>query len=213
MAGRSIVAGIDVGGPRKGFHGVALDGMKVIGKVRSASAGAIAAWCGEMDARVVAIDAPCAWSLDGKPRSAELAVMRLRISCFSTPAEQVARAHPKNYYGWMIAGLELYAALAPRYALARRAVLPKTARVCFEAFPQAIACRLAGENVSARMKNSVRRGLLRQNGIDDRALANIDEVDAAMCALMARIAVDGNAEALGSARDGLIFLPRARLHP
>jgi predicted nuclease with RNAse H fold len=206
-----IVVGVDVGGARKGFHAVALSGRSIRGKTRSSDARVIADWCRGVDARVVAIDAPCGWSLDGRPRSAELALMRSGISCFSTPTQEAALAHPENYYGWMIAGLELYAALAPRYSLARRAAISPRSRACFEAFPQAIACGLAGAAVSAKKKNPVRRSLLRKAGIDESALSNIDEVDAAMCALMARLALEGNADTFGLASDGLIFVPREPL--
>jgi hypothetical protein len=56
-----IVAGIDVGGPRKGFHAVALSGETYLGKFESSHAAEVAAWCRQIGACVVAIDASSKW--------------------------------------------------------------------------------------------------------------------------------------------------------
>jgi predicted nuclease with RNAse H fold len=201
------VAGVDVGGTRKGFHAVALHGHAFFAKMRSTSPHEIAAWCRSVGARVIAVDAPCRWRVDGA-RSGERALMRSRIHCFSTPTEAAARAHPKDYFGWMLAGAALYEALRRDYELLESHVLPAGRPVCFETFPQAIACRLAGRVVPAREKHAMRRALLREAGVDTSRLGNIDEIDAALCALMGELALAGRFEALGEARDGLIVLPR-----
>lgn len=210
--GRSsiTVAGIDVGGARKGFHAVALAGHAVKAKINSTSPRDVAEWCRAHDARVVAVDAPCGWRRRGRPRAAESALMREGIHCFFTPTAREARSHPTNYFGWMLAGFELYDALRPVYQLLRSAELPANRAVCFEAFPQAIACRLSGCVVSAREKKTVRRALLEQAGLETAGLRNIDEIDAAVCALMAQLALDGRAEMLGDPADGLIVVPRRR---
>jgi predicted nuclease with RNAse H fold len=205
-----VVAGIDVGGPRKGFHAVAVSGTAFRGKIDTGSAAEVAGWCREVGALVVAVDAPCAWSASGRARASERELMREGISCFSTPTASAAQAHPRNYFGWMLAGARLYEVLRSTYPLLESAGLASNQAACFETFPQAIACRLSGCLVSAREKNATRRGLLRRAGFDASWLANIDEVDAALCALMAQLAVRGEVDALGDAAEGFIFVPRRR---
>lgn len=97
-----IAAGVDVGGLRKGFHAVALEGSVVLGTHSSRNTSEIADWCRQAGATVVGVDAPCRWSVDQSPRDAERALMAQRIFCFSTPTEIRARSHPKDFYGWMI---------------------------------------------------------------------------------------------------------------
>ena len=69
----TIVVGIDVGGPRKGFHAVALRDGVYLDKFASPDPLALAAWCIQVGARAVAIDAPCRWSRTGRARPAERA--------------------------------------------------------------------------------------------------------------------------------------------
>jgi hypothetical protein len=71
----------------------------------------------------------------------------------------MARTHPKNNYGWMLAGAELFSLLKAHYHLFDGQSVDSTP-VCFETFPQAVACALAGEIVSAKRKSSVRRKAL-----------------------------------------------------
>ena len=60
--------GIDVGGSRKGFHAVALRGGAYAGQLASRDVEQLSHWCrAEMEATVIAIDAPCRWSADGAP--------------------------------------------------------------------------------------------------------------------------------------------------
>lgn len=106
----------------------------------------------------------------------------------------------------MIAGAELYAALAdsfPLYDSGARRVF-----VAIETFPQAVACALAGEIVSAKRKNEVRRELLRLSGISPSGLANIDEIDAALCALAADRFARNEFKSYGDAESGLIIVPK-----
>jgi hypothetical protein len=66
---------------------------------------------------------------------------------------------------------------------------------------------LAGEIVSAREKTRVRRALLIQAGINERALFGIDEVDAALCALAAQAFVQRSFHAYGDSDGGFIIVP------
>ena len=85
-----------------------------------------------------------------------------------------------------------------------------TGPVCCEAFPQAVACALAGRVVSARGKGVVRRALLREVGIDTAALANVDWVDATLCALAAQALLAGRFKTYGDVGEGFIVVPAWR---
>ena len=205
--GTNLYAGIDVGGPTKGFHAVALSSVGVVAKLRSTSADEIATWCAQQDAAVVAIDAPCRWRLPGQPaRAAERQLAAGRISSFSTPTEEQGQSH--SFYTWMLAGHRLYAALADRYPVYDGS---HGFTGAIETFPQAVACALAGEIVSAKAKLSVRTELLRRAGVDPARLQGIDEVDAALCALTARCFASGEFRAYGDALGGFIVVPSVAL--
>ena len=63
-----VVVGIDVGGPKKGFHAVALNGRRYLDKYASLDAKAITKWCSEIGAKAIGIDAPCRWGTKGKAK-------------------------------------------------------------------------------------------------------------------------------------------------
>jgi hypothetical protein len=58
VTGPATVIGVDVGGPAKGFHAVALSGQRVVGQTASRNPEGISDWCREKGAVVVAVDAP-----------------------------------------------------------------------------------------------------------------------------------------------------------
>lgn len=207
------VIGIDVGAARKGYHAVALGARGALTLFQSSSADDMAAWCRVMNAQVVAIDAPCKWRGEGaEARTAERALAADRISCFSTPTLAKARGH--TFYTWMFAGQELYTALAPDVPLYRGGK-PSKARVCFETYPQAIACAFAGSRVSAEAKTKmeIRRALLARAGVDPTRFTCIDEIDAALCALTARRFAQNDFRAYGDAATGFIVVPMESLPP
>lgn len=202
-----IVAGIDVGGARKGFHAVALRAGKYWHKFVSAEAESVAAWCRQVEARVIGIDAPCKWSPTGRAREAERALMRQKIWCFSTPTKEAATKHRTNHFGWMLAGEQLYAALAATHRLLQ-GEQDGAHPTMFETFPHASTCTLLGQVVSARQKREMRLRVLRKQGIDVGELTNIDLIDAAICALTARFVSLGAMEQFGDDAGGYIVLPR-----
>lgn len=202
-----VVAGIDVGGTRKGFHGVALQKGIFLEAFSSRDARKMAGWCRGISARQIGIDAPCRWSLNGRARSAERELGAAGVSCFATPSREAAQNHPGNYYGWMLNGAELFRLLEKTHPLFDGTARSARGRVCFETFPQAIACVLAGKTVSAKEKQTVRRTLLSRAGIDPQPLLNIDLVDAALCALAAHCLARGTFHAYGEATSGLIVVP------
>lgn len=137
-------------------------------------------------------------------RPAERDLALRRIHCFATPGREMAESHP--FYAWMSNGMSLYQSLSAVYPLFDGSS-PADAKVCFETFPQAIACTLAGKPLSARNKRVDRRGLLAGLGIDAGALGSLDFIDAALCAVTARRYLLGDYQRLGDPEEGYILLP------
>ena len=200
------VVGVDVGGPRKGFHAVALTGKVFTPRAFSDPADG-AAWCRETAAAAVGVDAPCGWSASGSSRRAEreLRIQDERIHCFNTPTEDGARANEKNFYGWVFNGMTLYDELRKHYALFNGD--GSAGPLCFETFPQAIACALAGRKVPAKHKATVRRNILSDLGYDHSPLTNLDFIDAALCAVAAAWFCRGSFMSFGNSGEGMIVVP------
>ncbi|WP_254216887.1 DUF429 domain-containing protein [Synechococcus sp. CCY 9618] len=200
--------GIDVGGPLKGFHAVALRDGAYAGQLASREARELAHWCRcVVQARVIAIDAPCRWSVDGRARPCERELRRQGIVCFASPTREAAVAHPSDYYGWMLRGEALYQALEPTHPLAAAPPLAGQ-HCCFETFPHAITWHLRGGNAQAARKRTQRRELLRLAGIDLAPLTSIDQIDAALCALAAHhAAIGGECVTYGEPQTGWIVVP------
>ena len=202
------VVGIDVGGRRKGFHAVALRAGCYADQFASPDAEEIGHWCRQViGARVIAIDAPCRWSPDGRPRPCERQLMAKGIRCFASPSRSKALGHPTNYYGWMLQGEALFQDLEPSHPLLT--ALPITGPSCFETFPHAITWHLRGGHATAVNKRAQRSELLEQAGIDLASLTSIDRIDAALCALAAHHAAGGEAcQTYGEAASGWIVVPQ-----
>ena len=204
------MVGIDVGGPRKGFHAVALRDGVYRDQFASLDPLALAAWCIQVGARTVAIDAPCRWSRTGRARPAERALAAEGIHAFATPSLDAAEG--RDFYRWMLNGAALYRVIEAHFRLFD-GVNAATGPVCCETFPQAVACALAGRVVSARGKGVVRRALLREVGIATVPLATIDLVDAALCALAAQALLAGRVKTYGDVGEGLIVVPACKPFP
>lgn len=201
--------GIDVGGMRKGFHAVAIIGGDYSSHIATKDVQELAHWCrATMRARVIAVDAPCRWSKDGRARPAERQLMERRIWCFSTPTRQRALDHPRNHFGWMLQGEALFQALEPTHTLCRKLPMPDGKNTCFETFPHAIAWHLSQGRTTASRKREERKQLLKCAGIDTTRFTNIDLVDAALCALVAyRAATGAPCISYGEPETGLILVP------
>lgn len=211
-SGGSTVIGIDVGGSRKGFHAVALTGGAYADQRHSRSAAELVHWCRSVvGASVIAIDAPCRWSVDGRARPCERQLNARGIRCFASPSREAALSHPTNYFGWMLQGEALYRELEVSHPLLSG--LPPTGvapsgPVCFETFPHAITWQLRGGQASAADKRNQRRALLLQAGLDPTPFTSIDLIDAALCALAAdRLACGGACVSFGEESTGLIVVP------
>ncbi len=195
--------GIDVGGARKGFHAVLVCDGRILGKKAERDPDAMATWCLENEASVVAVDAPCRWSVAGKSREAERELNRQRLHCYYTPTR--AGALNRSFYQWVFNGEKLYRALGCRYPLFSGP--HGGGRVCFETFPHAVVCALEGRVVPARPKNITRRTVLQRRGFDVSMLSCIDFVDAALCALAAEAFHKNNFKVYGDSAEGLIVVP------
>ena len=205
-----IVAGVDVGGTKKGFHAIALEDDAYLAQCSSTSAAEVAAWCQQIGAVCVGVDAPCQWSTGGA-RACERALAQDRISSFITPTRANAEQNTTGFYGWMFNGEKSFAALSAHYVLFNGTFGGLCRPLCFETFPQAIAGRLAGKSVSAKQKGRVRRELLQRAGLDIGALTNIDKVDAALCALAAHRFLLGDFKPYGESATGFIIVPASAL--
>ncbi len=199
------MVGIDVGGERKGFHAVALRSRAFVATVADRDPAVIVRWCQQQNATVVAVDAPCGWSAGGSSRLAErsLAIGAQKIYCFATPTR--ARAKQSQFYAWVFNGERVYNQLFKHYALfngARRA-----GPACFETFPHAVVCALAGRVVAAHPKRETRPNALRQRGYDVGSLTNVDFVDAALCAVTAAAFARGSYRLFGERNEGFIVVP------
>ena len=206
------VVGIDVGGTRKGFHAVALNGGDYAGNFATNDVQKLAHWCGAViGARVIAVDAPCRWSQDGRARPAERQLMAKRIWCFSTPTRQQALAHPRNHFGWMLQGEALFKALESNYTLCSALPVVDDKLYCLETFPHAITWHLSQGHATASRKRVQRKELLQRAGIDTTHLTNIDLIDAALCTYVAYlVAVGAACASYGEAATGLIIVPELK---
>ena len=209
----STVVGIDVGGARKGFHAVALCEGTVVERLATTDEVALAAWCREVGAELVAVDAPCSWRSGAEARAAERELMGDGISCFVSPTREQALASSSGFYGWMLCGEALYRELARHgYALAEAADELRSQRRCFETFPHAITVQLHRalglEPAVASRKRPERRALLERLGVHCRSLSSIDWLDAALCALAAQLLQSGvECRVYGEAASGLLLVP------
>lgn len=199
-----IVVGVDVGGLKKGFHAVALRRGRFLMSYSSHDAAEVVLWCRKLNASAIGIDSPCSWSRTGRARLCERELARQGIFTFATPNRSRGEKHP--FYRWMCNGAELYRLLAMHYRLfdgKRPAILP----VCFETFPQAIACSIADRILSAKNKRADRPRLFRKIGLAIDSFTNIDLVDAALCAFTAQCLLAGSMKMYGDVREGFIVVP------
>lgn len=201
------VAGIDIGGTKKGCHLVVLHGNDIVCSIRSGDPDHLARTCEELGAVAVGIDSPCQWGQPQSGRLAEKALAKERIFSFATPTRERAAASTSGFYGWMFCGERVYQAVAATHPLLSE-VRYAGGKVCFETFPHAVTCAMLGTaEASAKRKRVQRRQILRDAGIDPTPLKSIDAVDAALCALTAQYVLVGRGKAYGDTEGGYIFVP------
>lgn len=199
-----LVAGVDIGGSKKGCNLVLLRGQQVVLARAKLRPEEVADLCREHGAQVVGVDAPSQWAEQGA-RLAERDLARAGISCFSTPSR--ARATQVPFFHWMLNGEAVYQALAPSHPVLGEPAYGGGA-VAFETFPHAVTCAFLGRaHTSAREKRTQRRAVLEGQGIETSMLSSMDDLDAAMCALAAAYLLRGAVMSYGDAAGGRIFVP------
>ena len=77
----------------------------------------------------------------------------------------------------------------------------------FRGGPRRFLRRPRRQDSSAKQKRSIRRNLLHRANIDTSRLTNIDQIDAALCALAVDQFVLGNFKPYGDTKDGFIVVP------
>ncbi len=201
------VAGIDIGGEKKGCHLAILRGADVVHVANSPRPAELLQACLAHGVRAVGIDGPCGWATAGSGRLAERELARRGISFFSAPTREKALSSASGFYDWMLCGEAVYRTFAAAYPLLSSPAVPP-GRASFETFPHAITCAVRGAaNTSAKRKRIERRELLEAVGIDSARLRSIDEIDATLCAWTARCLLAGHANFLGDAEGGYMVVP------
>jgi predicted nuclease with RNAse H fold len=212
MRSQRAVAGIDIGGDRKGNHLVILRGTDIVSHLRKEEPEYMLETCLQFEVAAVGIDAPCLWRVGEAGRQAEKELAQRRIFSFATPTRELAMASKSGFYGWMLNGERVYQAFAPHFPVFKSGEEIGD-RVCFETFPHAITSALLRTEVaSAKRKRTQRREVLEDAGIEATSLRSIDEVDAALCALTANFLLKGNIVAYGDELGGFIVVPAPTGH-
>jgi predicted nuclease with RNAse H fold len=179
-------AGVDVGGRRKGFHGVVIDGRAIVaGPERLRSADEATAWLAANGAQLVAVDSPIAPAPRGRAsRVSERELRQAVCGIRYTPDRAGLDVNPV-YYEWIDNGLELYAALAA------------AGLASVECFPTASWTRWFGtRGLDSRARWTSRSlGSLSLAGVPARL--NQDARDAVCAALTARAVSRGEVDWFG----------------
>jgi predicted nuclease with RNAse H fold len=179
------VVGIDVGGKKKGFHGCALTGRRILaGPDELGGVAATVRWVKEQAPTTVAIDSPCeAAPEDATVRPDEedfnkAGICRIR---WTPPRKRIKGA----YYGWVSHGFELWEALSEELGRDR----------LIEVFPTAAWTRWE-QRRGKRSRAAWSRVVLESielDGLPSRRL-NQDDRDAVAAALVARQYEEGKTE-------------------
>jgi predicted nuclease with RNAse H fold len=173
--------GVDVGGTRKGFDLAVIDEAALVHLRGHLPCSAVVEFVEAMDPAVVAIDSPRCCAPEGaSSRHCERQIAKAVCGIRWTPDPAAVGA--SDYYGWIVQGLELYAALAD---------VPMEV---IEVFPTASWTRWFGKRGSHRRSAWTRHGLtnLGLSGVPERT--NQDQRDAIAAAVTARQYTEGTTE-------------------
>jgi predicted nuclease with RNAse H fold len=182
-----VWAGVDVGGPRKGFHAAVVDERGVVaGPLRLPSVPDAVTWLAAHRPALTAVDspmgpapAPLRW------RACEVNVRRSVCGIRWTPS-QAALAANRTYYGWILHGLELYEALRAEGLAA------------IECFPTAAFTRWAGTRPAGTSRAAWTRRALDRLGLENvPPRTGQDGRDALAAAVTARLHARGLTESFG----------------
>lgn len=201
----SYAVGIDVGGLKKGYHAVVNRHGQYHAQFHSTDPHAIANWAKQFNPSVMAIDAPAMFSQDGRSRKAERDLVKNGLRCFYTPTRTMAEK--SRFYDWVFNGERLYQALR----LPLFSGMPCTEACLMETFPHGITTAYQQAQTKAlALGNKTARRLHALTGMayDTQHLANIDFIDAALCAIAADYCMANRISVYGCKQDGLIGIPQ-----
>lgn len=176
-------AGVDVGGPRKGFHVALIDEHGLVAApVQIRAATGVAEVLSSWRPRVIAVDSPCCPAPDGcRSRACERALARAVCGIRYTPER--ALLYLNGYYAWILNGLELYE------------ILSAGGLEAVECFPTASFTRWAGRRGS---KTRAAWSLAALSTLGFRGVpGGQDGRDAVAAALTARAYGEGSFELFG----------------
>jgi predicted nuclease with RNAse H fold len=182
--------GVDVGGERKGFDVAVIDNRELLvlhGRLNCADVVRIVE---DVRPLVVGIDSPCCCAPAGATsRSCERELAKKVCGIRWTP--DAPGVHKSSYYGWIVQGMRLYAALGP------------VETQVIEVFPTASWTRWVGKRGSRSRSAWTTDGLtaLGLAGVPRRT--NQDQRDAIAAAVTARQHSDAMTESFGE-----IVVPR-----
>ena len=200
-----ITVGVDVGASKKGFHVVAnLDG-NFLDKFHSQDADEVVSWISNHAPKVIGIDAPCMFSLEGRSREAERSLVKNGIKCFYTPTRELAQK--SLFYDWVFNGELLFQKLNLPIFMGKKIQSP----CVIETFPHGVYLSYWHDRPSDTPKIS--KSMARRITLERKAvyktceLSNIDFIDAALCAISADYFFQDRYIAFGSYNEGYIVLP------
>jgi predicted nuclease with RNAse H fold len=176
-------AGVDVGGPRKGFHVAVIDDRALVaGPQRVCAPTDVLSWLRRHDPLIVAIDGPCTAAPPGaRWRSCERALARSVCGIRWTPDAAAIAENP--YYAWVVQALALFRLVEGVYPT-------------IECFPTASWTRWAGPRLASRAAWSAQAlASVNLDGLPSRL--GQDGRDAVGAALTARSHSRGETERFG----------------
>jgi predicted nuclease with RNAse H fold len=218
------VVGVDVS-VRRGLDVVLLDHSRCILDARSAlDPAAFKALLAKWRPTAVAIDSPpgCGRQAGASSRRCERDLRAIGVNIFLTPSDPDRYARP--FYDWIRVGERVYrAAENAGYPLQSEPTSVRNRSL--EVFPHASDVFLrgglppAGTTKRVRTKRAWRLATLHDNGVDTNRLSRnhvgqptLDSIDAALAALTALFAVNGDFTVVGDASEWIV-LPGSRSIP
>lgn len=189
--------GIDVGGIKKGFHGICIENGCIISKINHIDPLIISEWCNNFTPSSIAIDSPCGWSSTGYSRKAErdLRVNNYRIKCFCTPKKKIAKNN--SFYNWVFNGMNLYKNLK------------KYGYDPIETYPHGITCCVGFDKKKSKIENRMSSLSFFLIKLKDEKC--IDFIDATLCAVTAKYFYLNKVIKFGNNREGFIYLPNLEI--
>ena len=129
--------------------------------------------------------------------------MREGVHSFFTPCK--VKGVGNSFYEWMQVGFGVFRDIAADFPRYQKGSFRKRA---IEVFPYATAFFLSGGPRPEELSQvRWRRKILRMLGVDESALSNIDQVDAALAAVTGIYALRGDFKAFGDPDEGVIIVP------